>query len=429
MLGAGVAVRTCGYVALVLSAVTELRDVELAEVEAAVGSSSFKRGRSYARGNRVAAIEWDANAERLTGSVIGQGALYDTAAFFTADSGGELAFDEGECSCPVGYNCKHVAAIVIVATDGRGAGRPGRLRRPPRQLGAAEPRSWEKPLRALIDAPAARATGNALAVELALHDHGIPGRGAPRLMARLMRPGARGGWVNGSLAWSGLDSWHVQSGEYRRDHLALVEELYAVHRARERRTGYYYGYGADKMPHLGGCDSPRLWSLLDEAARLGLMLVHERPGLGEVRRYGRGELFFDVTRRGDQGWLVSAVLRVDGEDAAGLEPLLFLGSSGHGIVCVERADVTAGDDPRNRPLRLVRLAKATAPQLQRMILDGERLEIPASEFHRFADELCPALRNVAPVISSDGSCRSRRLRSPRRRSCCARATVPITPSR
>src|ERR1019366_8998581 len=104
-----------------LSAVTELRDVELAEVEAAVGSSSFKRGRGYARGNRVAAIEWDANAERLTGSVIGQGALYDTAAFFTAESGGALAFDEGECSCPVGYNCKHVAAIVIAAIDSRGA--------------------------------------------------------------------------------------------------------------------------------------------------------------------------------------------------------------------------------------------------------------------------------------------------------------------
>jgi SNF2 family DNA or RNA helicase len=38
-----------------------------------------------------------------------------------------------------------------------------------------------------------------------------------------------------------------------------------------------------------------------------------------------------------------------------------------------------------------------------MVLDGERLEIPPSELDRFADELCPALRNVATVTSSDGS--------------------------
>ena len=161
--------------------------------------------------------------------------------------------------------------------------------------------SWEQPLRALIDAPAARAVGNPLAIELELHANGLAGQGSPRLLARLMRPGARGGWVNGSLTWSGLDSWHVQSGEYRPDHLALVRELYAVHRARDGRAAYYYGYGADKTLDLSDCDSPQLWSLLDEAARLGLKLVHARPGLGEVRCDQRGELLIDVTRAADDG--------------------------------------------------------------------------------------------------------------------------------
>ena len=385
------------------AALREFSDVELSEVEAAVGSQSFKRGRSYARGNRVLAIEWDEHDETLTGSVRGQGALYSTAAFF-ADRDGGLAFDEGECSCPVGYNCKHVAAIVIAATDSRGAGRPGRDRRLPGQVAPeGQPPSWEKPLQALIHAPAAQATGNPLAIELALHVSGIAGRGAPRLMARLMRGGARRGWVNGSLTWSGLDSWQVQGGGYRSDHLALVRELYAVHRAREGRAAYYYGYGGDKTLDLGGCDSRQLWSLLDEAARLGLALVHARPALGEVPRYQQGELVIDVTCEGDRGSLVSAVIRVDGEDASDLQPLLFLGSSGHGSVCAERADVAAGDGPESWRLRLVRLARPAAPQLRRMVLDGERLEIPASELHRFADELCPALRHVAAVVSSDGS--------------------------
>jgi hypothetical protein len=32
-----------------------------------------------------------------------------------------------------------------------------------------------------------------------------------------------------------------------------------------------------------------------------------------------------------------------------------------------------------------------------MVLDGARLEVPASELDRFAHELCPALRNGATV--------------------------------
>jgi superfamily II DNA or RNA helicase len=397
------AVRRAGYVALVSGAIAELRDVELAEVEAAVGSSSFKRGRGYAR-SRVVAVEWDSSAETLTGSVVGQGALYRTAAFFAADPSGALAFDDGECTCPVGYNCKHVAAIVIAAADRRLAGEPAVGGRPPRRVEPhAEPRSWEKPLRALVDAPAAQAAGTPLAIELALHADGFPGRRAPRLMARLMRLGARGGWVNDSLTWSGLDSWRVQSGGYRPDHVALVRELYAVHRARAGGVAYHYHYGGERTLDLSGCDSAQLWSLLDEAARLGLTLVHARPGLGEVRRHQQGELFIDVTRQGNEGSLVTAVLRVDGDDAGCLEPLSFLGSSGHGVVCGERAEADDGDGFEGRRLRLVRLARPAAPLLQRMVLDRERIEIPADELGRFSDELCPALRNVATVVSSDGS--------------------------
>jgi uncharacterized Zn finger protein len=90
----------------VASARAELRDLELYEVETAVGRRSYERGRAYVRGGRVLKLAWDADAEALTGTVLGQGALYDTTAFFAAAPGGELRFEEGECSCPVGYNCK-----------------------------------------------------------------------------------------------------------------------------------------------------------------------------------------------------------------------------------------------------------------------------------------------------------------------------------
>ena len=193
--------------------------------------------------------------------------------------------------------------------SGGPAGRYATGARCARSRPAVQPPAWEKPLRALIDGAAPQAAGNPLAIELALHADGFPGRGARRLMAHLMRPGARGGWVIGSPMWSGLGSWHVQSGDYRADHLALIRELYAVHRAREVSVGCHYHYGGERTLDLSGCDSPQLWSLLDEGSRLGLKLVDARPELGEVRGHQQGELLIDVTREGEQVSLVSAARR------------------------------------------------------------------------------------------------------------------------
>ena len=388
-------------------AIGELSGIDLSEVKEEVGSRSFGRGRTYARNQRVVAVDWDPNDLTLRGTVVGT-APYVTTAYF-ADVDGGLAFDAGECTCPVGYDCKHVAAIVIAVAEERvsipGARSPAR----PRPTSPGAP-LWEQSLRELIDPPAAPAGERPLAIELSLR----PGHSGPQLMARLMRPGARGGWVNGSLSWNGLDSWHVRDGEYRSDHLALVRELHAIHRAREQRVGYYHGYGdnGDRAIDLSAFDSPQLWSLLDEAARIDLRLIHDLPALGELPPYERGELVLDVSRDGKRGSVATAVLRLGGEeDAAGLEPLLFLGSGGHGVICAERgegvetAEGPDRDDPEltRRRLRLVRLVRSAPPQLQRLLLDGERLEIPASELDRFAVEICPGLRHVATVSSSDGS--------------------------
>ena len=378
----------------VLAASSDLSGFDLSEVEAVVGTRSFQRGRAFARGGRVCEIAWDADDETLTGRVVGNGGLYETAAFFASEPDGVLTFGEGVCTCPVGYDCKHVAALVIAAsTHGlvfRPAGRPE-----PQPVAPPAP-SWEEPLLALARAPQARATGDPLAIELALRMSGVAGQGAPRLMGRLMRPGARGGWVNGSLAWDGLDAWRVQG--YRADHVALVRELHAVQRASSPRS-YFYGYGADKTLDLSDCDSTQLWSLLEEAERIGVGLVHARKGLGEVAGPGQAELVLDVTdARG--GAVVTPAIRVDGEAVLGLEPVLFLGASGHGLVCV---DAGAGRALEDRELLLLRLRGTTPVPLQRMVLDRAQVRVPAGELQRFADELCPDLRDAAPVVSSDGS--------------------------
>jgi SNF2-related domain/Helicase conserved C-terminal domain/SWIM zinc finger len=377
-----------------LAASSDVNGFDLSEVEAVVGTRSFQRGRAFARSGRVREIAWDADDETLTGSVVGNGGLYEATAFFASEPDGVLTFGEGECTCPVGYDCKHVAALVIAAsTHGLAFHSAGRARPQP---AAAPAPSWEEPLLALAQAPRTHTTGDPLAIELALRMSGVAGQGAPRLMARLMRPGARGGWVNGSLAWDALDPWRVQG--YRPDHVALVRELHAVQRASSPGS-YYYGYGADKTLDLSDGDSTQLWSLLDEAERIGVGLVHARKGLGEVAWPQQGELVLDVTGGGG-GAVVTPAIRVDGGPVRDLEPMLFLGASGRGLVCV---NARAGCAREDRELRLLRLLGSTPAPLQRMVLDGAQVRVPAGELQRFADELCPALRGAAPVVSSDGS--------------------------
>jgi superfamily II DNA or RNA helicase len=389
-----------GYGCRVGSVIDELQGFDLANVSAAVGATSFKRGQAYARGRRVLSVGWDSDRHRLTGSVIGHGLVYSTTASFSK-AHGELKLVDGECSCPVGRRCKHVAALVITATDEPRRGRFAPVSpsaRPPAPPPVQALSSWEKPLRALIETPELSSTGAPLAIELAVPNSGHAGGGAPRLKARLMRPGARGGWVNGSLTWTGLDSWQGQSGEYRADQIAALRELHAAQQASDSRRSYYYSYATEKALDLSDC-SAQLWPLLDEALRLGVTLIHPRAALGEVP-CSEGEVALDVSGAEAGGAVVQAILRLRDDPVGCLEPVLFLGRDGHGLVCTEPDDAR---DPRNPRLRLVRLARPAPMRLQRLLLEREHLAIPASDVERFADEISPALQRIATLISSDGS--------------------------
>ncbi len=399
-------------------------EVDLDSVRAVVGATSFKRGQTYANGRRVISVEWDADEHQLAGAVVG-GGVYSTTASLSEEDG-RLALLEGECSCPVGWNCKHVAALVLSVMDRRGGrkgtprmrvvaparGRPGQetLALDASSLGAtvfeaavpeaveqAPVASWEAPLRALVAPREIASEGTSFAIELAVSYEGFSGGGAPRLKARVMRPGVRGGWVNGSLTWDGLDYWQVRSGDFHADQIAVLDEIRSAQRARQGRVPYY-SYGPEKTLDLSDCGA-QLWPLLDEALRLGVTLIHADAALGEVL-CDEGEVALDVTRAEDGGALVQAVLRVRDDPADDLEPLLFLGPDGHGLVCAEPADA---DGPSNRRLRLVRLARPASLRLQRILLDRVRLTIPVIDLERFSDEVSPALRSVAAVISSDGS--------------------------
>ena len=73
---------------------------------------------------------------------------------------------------------------------------------------------------------------------------------------------------------------HYPSGDCDATHARVLRELYALHNAG---SGYHYG-GYDRTIDLATVGRG-LWSVLDEAADVGLQVVHARKRFGAVDRY------------------------------------------------------------------------------------------------------------------------------------------------
>jgi len=402
-----------------------LRDVDLASFRAAVGPAGCAEGTDAVRRGAVVQMAWEASQQQLTGTVRdGGGDLRTVSASFRASTSFPLRYRTGYCSCAVGVNCAHVAALVIAATD--------ETLQPDREPAARRSTlPWEQSLDSLLGTPRAAATaddedaepgdgGAPLAIELSL----VPNAPEPatryaayyarreaddgtsrlRLQARLVTRGRSGAWIAGNLTWARLD-YLLLRDEYPVAHVRLLHELYALYRAgataKQSYYGYGYAYGGDqRYLDLSGCESRQLWPVLDQAHAAGLPLVYPRRR-GSVPPPGTAELSLDVTTDvTDEGaaLLIAPVIKTsDGDDAV---PLRFIGTEGHGVVLADRAQ--AGQ-PEHARFRLARLTAPVPRQLQQLALADERLVVPPAGQAAFLSRYYPRLRRMAPVISSDGS--------------------------
>ncbi|MGP0028297.1 MAG: SNF2-related protein [Streptosporangiaceae bacterium] len=417
-------------------------DIDPAALAEAVGPETYQRGVQYARQHMVVRALWKLSAGALAGTVRGQyGNVYTTTARFSGTDGAGLWFERGECSCPVRVNCKHVVALVLTATAAdRQASDAG-------QASQAGHPAWERSLTSLLNPRTGGRAGTGgppgagknvpMAMEVTLSAARYPAATrlggadpAPQLVARLVTRG-KNGWVNGGLSWSGLGTLHY-AGAYSAAHIQWLREFYALYLAG--RSLPRYSYGDEKAITLSAFESPRLWTLLDEAAVIGLPLVHAGKRLGALEPYRQAELCLDATGSAD-ALTISPVILVDGEPA-GATPVTFIGSGGHGLVYVDGAAGPGRGDPpetpgargrgqaprgrgrreapgrpegRDRPdggdgpLRIARLASPVPPALQRLALEGRSLQVPAEGHTRFREEYYPQLRQMARVISADGS--------------------------
>lgn len=384
-----------------------VKGIDATTVASAVGAQTYARGMTYASQRAVEHMDWDGADHVLRAVVRGShGNYYETVVYFEsrhgAPGGTEVTFAFGECTCPVGFDCKHVVAAVLTASSAAGSTVAADARPP-------EP-SWEQSLADLLG-PARRSpphTDDAipLAIELSLS---LPPAAAatrvpvaPKLLARLMRPG-RSGWVNGGLSWSRIDSPYY-FGDYHASHVQLLRELYALHRSHSPTPNYYVR--DDRSIDLAVLSGGRLWSWLDEATEAGLQLRHAHQRLGTVEAYGHATLCLDVTAGNSPGALIIAPLLqlagLDGADGDAM-PVLFIGADGHGVVYVSRAQTHRESNPAGWEFRLARLTDPAPAPLRGMALADQRLPVPAGQQIRFGTEFYPRLRQLAHVVSSDGS--------------------------
>src|SRR6266487_5326994 len=150
-----------------------LRDIDPASLEEAVGAASYARGAEYARQRAVVRMWWDPSESALHGTVRGRtGEFYTTTAYLSLADGLPLEFEQGQCSCPAGFNCKHAVALILAAAEGV----------PPRAAPRRSPRpaAWEQSLDSLLrprwaDA-ASGPSGTPLAIELSLSGDARPAR-------------------------------------------------------------------------------------------------------------------------------------------------------------------------------------------------------------------------------------------------------------
>lgn len=358
-----------------------IRDLDRTSISDVVGPLVHARGEMLAmHRDTVRHLCFDPAEDTAHAVLRGRdGAEYEALAYFARIGRRRLVFAGGDCDCRVGADCEHTAATAILAA--RSAGAPTAL----------PPSSWSERLDQLLAPDQDAVESVPLGVELAVSLPGAVG-GAPRLLARLVRPG-RTGWVRGNLSWDRLGSPYGLS-DLRATHVRLLHELFLNHQACAGYTG-----GNGKTIDLART-SPRLWALLDEAAELGIVLGHERKRLGQLAPYRQAALTLDVTAAGGDALAVRPRLRM-ADQADDVAPVLYLGDEGHGAVGVAADQLDT--DPTDWRLQLIKLAPPAGAALRRTAAAGQELRIPAEQRAAFAQRYYPRLRRLAAVESSDGA--------------------------
>jgi hypothetical protein len=357
-----------------------------------VGTTTFVRGRDYARSGAVVSPQFREGGGHVFGQVRGSSRTpYSAIAIVAKSAEGTLTSFRGTCTCPVRANCKHAVALLLVTLPGE-TSEDG--------AGAAPPAAWERSLIDLVGNDPQELSDPALALQFEIADPCVRPPGSPRPVPPQlgMRPvlrGRNGGWVRAGISWSNIGYVSCSRRGLAPEHLRLFNEILAMDSSR---SSTYYG-GPSRAIYLESIDSRRIWDLLAEAGTLGLPLVHAGRRALPVTLYPEAaDLVMDVSRS-RRGLILRPQIRV-GEERPTLDAALLLGNPAHGIAWWQ----AAGEDAP-LPTSSLRLARLSAPldSTLRHFFDRRPLVVPRQDEGRFFSQYYPALRQRVRLASGDES--------------------------
>ncbi|WP_353952096.1 DEAD/DEAH box helicase [Knoellia sp. S7-12] len=360
----------------------ELSDRELTR---AFDRLTLARAGDYARAGRVTSIIVGDEGTRAAARVIGNGTgIYRTEVSLAPDPHGEPLL-ESDCTCPVGFACKHAAALVIALRTQR----PWRTDTP---SGSQRSTSWRDALGDLLDAPEPEPRTGVVGLLLDIESsRGRPDPWqrqpqAPRIQLRPMIPGAAPGrWIKTGISWEAVSGGYYSSYAFRLDGppLDALTAIADAHRRGSRMSGYGRAPASIPLDLLG-----RGWvDLLMRAREAGVVLLTHANNGGEVQlEPDEGHFVLDLSPADDGGVLA--------------KPSLDLPEGAGGVVVV-------GDPPtgwfrqEDRDLRLGGFGADVDVAAARVVERGP-FTIPHDDWSSFAIDKLPVLQRRATVRTHGG---------------------------
>ena len=351
-----------------------------------VGHRAFERGLDYARKGRVRGISVAGDGDIISAQSKGSGAhTYQTMVFRKQGARSAAASWAGTCSCPVGSNCKHTAALLITA-------RALAQAEPDVAAPSGGPAPWESRLADLLQVE--RAPRRRMALEI-IDDPGDMW-GTPAGLSMLPLIEGKRGWNRQGAAWS-----QIASGGLDDD---VDPTVMGVLRELAGMAGGYGFYYADDRLSLTTAPA-HVWDVLRRGVAAGLTLTTaQRHGMPVYLADGlRGGIH--LTREGDGDIAITPALEIDDVEelrrlqVPGLRlsfSLMPIGDPVHGFYTWMPG----------RELLLMPLEPRPTEALSRVLRgDGEAITIPAGDVERFETEHLEALTRALPVLSADTSIR------------------------
>ena len=345
-----------------------------ATVSAVTGPTAFARGRRYAEAHRVSNISVSGNGEIIAATVRGsRSQVYQTLVF--SESVGKRISWRGSCSCPVGSNCKHTAALILAArerADAAGA--------PPGDT------DWE---RRLIHMLRTRGTPRrAVAIEISAQNSGAHRTGRLGLLPLIA---GKRGWIKQGISWRAVFDGDL-AGQVAPEALECLADLAAMD-----PDGYLYYHNArialETLPS-------RVWGVLRRSVDAGVTLTTAQRGGSQVRILPGLRAGVGVKRRKDGTALIAPSV-----DLSGVEGLTAGGARGsrprpigdptHGYALTGTDGV----------LNLMPLDPLPGEVLGRILRREERIAVPAADVERFENTHLGRLAAAVPIIDLDPALR------------------------